>query len=81
MQVIEERLRSSKKRVCARSLRLVWNLKSRRIVVEVRDDLHREIGKLALLNDPRIYELINAIIEEALKNQQKIRTLVKRLKL
>lgn len=55
--------------------------KSRRTVVEVRDDLHREIRKLALLNDLRIYELTNAIIEEAIKDQEKIKTLIKRLKL
>lgn len=55
--------------------------KSRRTVVEVRDDLHREIRKLALLNDLRIYELTNAIIEEAIKDKEKVKTLIKRLKL
>lgn len=29
--------------------------KKKRTVVEVRDDLHREIRKLALLNDPEGY--------------------------
>ncbi|MDI6905557.1 MAG: hypothetical protein QMD13_08780 [Candidatus Bathyarchaeia archaeon] len=53
--------------------------KSRRTVVEVRDDLHREIRKLALLNDLRIYELANAIIEEVLRD--KVKALIKRLKL
>jgi len=42
--------------------------KDRRTVVEVRDDLHRELRKLALLNDLRIYVLVNAIIEEALRD-------------
>jgi len=55
--------------------------KSKRTVVEVRDDLHREIRKLALLNDLRIYELTNAIIEEFLKDRQKVKVLIKRLKL
>ena len=50
------------------------------MVVEVRDDLHREIGKLALLNDLQIYELTNAIIKEAPKDKEKIKTLIKRLK-
>ena len=54
---------------------------SKRTVVEVRDDLHREIRKLALLNDLRIYELTNAIIEEALKDGERVRALIKRLKL
>ena len=55
--------------------------KSRRTVVEVRDDLHREIKKLALLNDLRIYELTNAIIEEAVKNPEKMKLLIKTMKL
>jgi len=55
--------------------------RSRRTVVEVRDDLHREIRKLALLNDLRIYELTNAIIEECLKDQERVKALIKRLRL
>lgn len=55
--------------------------KSRRTVVEVRNDLHREIRKLALLNDLRIYELTNAIIEEAVANQEKMKLLIKKMKL
>lgn len=57
------------------------DLKSRRTVVEVRDDLHRQIGKLALLNDLRIYQLTNVIIEESLKGQDGIRVLIRRLKI
>jgi hypothetical protein len=38
----------------------------RRTVVEVSDGLHRELRKLALLNDLRIYVLVNAILEEFL---------------
>jgi hypothetical protein len=52
----------------------------RRTVVEIREDLHREIRKLALLNDLRIYELTNAIIEEALKDQEQIKALIRKLK-
>ena len=55
--------------------------KSRRTVVEVRDDLHAEIRKLALLNDLRIYKLTNAIIEEFLKDQEKVKTLIRKSKL
>jgi hypothetical protein len=54
---------------------------SRRTVVEVREDLHREIRKLALLNDLRIYELINAIIEGFLQDEEKVKALVRRLRL
>ena len=43
--------------------------RGRRTVVEIRDELHREIRKLALLNDLRIYQVANAIIEEFLKDR------------
>ena len=55
--------------------------RARRTVVEVREDLHLEIRKLALLNDLRIYELANAIIADALRDQEKMRALVRRLRL
>ncbi|MEM3090430.1 MAG: hypothetical protein QXW17_01565 [Candidatus Bathyarchaeia archaeon] len=54
---------------------------ARRTVVEVQESLHREIRKLALLNDLRIYQLANAIIEEFLKDEEKVKTLIKRLKI
>jgi len=54
---------------------------ARRTVVEVREDLHRELRKLALLNDLRIYELTNALIEEALKDEEQVKALIKRLRL
>ena len=50
-------------------------------MVEVREDLHREIRKVALLNDLRIYELANAVLEDGLKDNEKMKTLVKRLRL
>jgi len=54
---------------------------SKRTVVEVRDELHRENRKLALLNDLRIYEVANAIIEEFLKDEERVKVLIRRLKL
>jgi len=54
--------------------------KSRRAVVEIREDLHREIRKQAILNDVRIYELTNAMIEEIIRNEESVKTLIKRLK-
>lgn len=44
-------------------------VKQSRTVIEVRDDLHGAIRKLALLNDLRIHELTNAILEEALADE------------
>ncbi|MEM2968003.1 MAG: hypothetical protein QXP44_04410 [Candidatus Bathyarchaeia archaeon] len=55
--------------------------RSRRTVVEIRADLHQRIKQLALLNDLRIYELVNAIIEDALSDKEKVKVLIKRLKL
>jgi hypothetical protein len=52
----------------------------RRTVVEVRADLHQQLRKLALLNDMRIYVLANAIIEEILGDEEKVKALLKRLK-
>lgn len=54
---------------------------ARRTVVEISEGLHREIRKLALLNDLRIYVVANAIIEEFLKDQERVKALVKKLKL
>ncbi|MEM0006813.1 MAG: hypothetical protein QXR89_00910 [Candidatus Bathyarchaeia archaeon] len=53
----------------------------RRTVVEVREDLHREVRKLALLNDLRIYQLVNAIIEDYLRDGERVKALIKRLRL
>ncbi|MDH7564700.1 MAG: hypothetical protein QHH24_07505 [Candidatus Bathyarchaeota archaeon] len=54
--------------------------RGRRTVVEVRCDLHRELRKLALLNDVRIYELTNAVLEEFLRDPEKAKAAVKRLR-
>ena len=55
--------------------------KRRRTVVEIRDDLHQELRRVAILNDLKIYVFTNALVEDALKDQEKIKALVKRLKL
>lgn len=49
-------------------------------MVEVREDLHREIRKLAILNDLRIYELANAMLEDYLKDQERVKALIRRLR-
>jgi F420-0:gamma-glutamyl ligase-like protein len=51
------------------------------VVVEVREDLHRQIRKQAILNDVKIYELTNAIMEEFLKDEEHVKALIKRLKI
>jgi len=56
-------------------------LDRKRTVLEVRDDLHREIKRLALLNDIKIHELTNAMIEQSLRDQEQVRALIRKLKL
>ncbi|MCW4029499.1 MAG: hypothetical protein NWE92_07620 [Candidatus Bathyarchaeota archaeon] len=53
---------------------------SRRVVVEVRADLHKELRKLAVLNDLKIYVLVNALLEDAVGDEERLRGLLKRLK-
>jgi hypothetical protein len=55
--------------------------RNRRVVVEVREDLHREIRKQAVLNDVKIYELANAIIEDFLKDEEQTKRLIKKLRI
>jgi hypothetical protein len=55
--------------------------KNRRVIVEIREDLHQELRRLAIMNDLKLYMLVNAIIEETLNDQEKLKTLTKRLKL
>ncbi len=52
----------------------------RQRVIEVRADLHQQVRKLALLNDLKIYVLVNAIVEDALSDKARIAALIKRLK-
>jgi len=54
---------------------------SKRVVVEVRGDLHKELRKLAVLNDLKVYTVTNAIIEDYLSNEVLVKDLLKRLKL
>lgn len=53
---------------------------SKRVVVEVRRDLHKELRKLAVLNDLKVYAVTNAILEDYLSNEALVKDLLKRLK-
>jgi hypothetical protein len=55
--------------------------KNRRVVVEVSEDLHQELRKLAIMSDLKLYTLVNAIIGEKLEDEEKLKMLIKRLKL
>lgn len=39
------------------------------------------LGESALLNDLRIYEVANAVIEEFLKDEERVKVFIRRLKL
>ena len=54
---------------------------SRRVVVEIQPDLHRELRKLAVLNDLKIYILVNAMLEDYLTDEIRVKALLKRLKI
>jgi hypothetical protein len=55
--------------------------KKRRVVVEIREDLHQELRKAAILNDLKLYMLVSGVVEETLKDQEKLKTVIKKLKL
>lgn len=54
--------------------------KKRRVVVEIREDLHQELRKTAILNEMKLYTLVNAIVEETLSDQEKLKTVIKKLR-
>ena len=54
---------------------------SRRVVVEIQPDLHKELRKLAVLNDLKIYVLTNAMLEDYLADETRVKALLKRLKI
>jgi hypothetical protein len=53
---------------------------SRRVVVEVRADLHKELRKIAVINDLKLHSLTNALLQECLSDQDQIKAVIKRLK-
>jgi hypothetical protein len=54
---------------------------NKRVVVEVREDLHHELRKLAVLNDLKVYVLVNTILEEFLSDEVRVKQLLKKLKI
>ncbi len=54
---------------------------SRRVVVEVKPELHRELHKLAVLNDLKIYVLTNAMLEDYLTDEVRVKALLRQLRM
>jgi hypothetical protein len=53
----------------------------RRVVVEIREDLHQALRKTAILNELKLYVLVNGIVEDALRDQERLKMLIRSLKL
>lgn len=53
---------------------------SKRVVIEIRPDLHKELRKIAVLNDLKTYVVANAIIEDYLSDEARVKALLKRIK-
>ncbi len=51
------------------------------MVVEIREDLHQALRKIAILNELKLYVLANGIVEDALNNQERLKSLIRKLKL
>ena len=54
---------------------------SRRVVVEINEDLHRELRKIAVINDLKLHVLTNALLKDCLSDTEHVKILLKRLKL
>ena len=63
-----------------RFLRRRKNLvKASRTVVEIQDDLHGQLKRLALLNDLRIHELANTVIGDFLQDSEQVKATIRKL--
>jgi hypothetical protein len=50
------------------------------VVIEVEVELHKELRKIAVLNDLKIYEVANAILHYCLTDDEKVKTVIHGLK-
>ena len=54
--------------------------KKRRVVVEIREDLHQALRKIAIMNELKLYMLVNGIVEDTLNEQERLKNVIKKLK-
>ncbi len=54
---------------------------SRRVVVEINSDLHRELRKIAVINDLKLYTVANALLQDCLSDEEHVKTLLRRLRM
>ncbi|MCW4025331.1 MAG: hypothetical protein NWF01_09905 [Candidatus Bathyarchaeota archaeon] len=53
---------------------------NKRVVIEVEVELHKELRKLAVLNDLKIYFLANALLKDCLSDEERLKALIRQLK-
>ena len=54
--------------------------KNRRVVVEIREDLHQELRRIAIMNDLKLYMIVNGVIDEVLNDQERLKTVLRKIK-
>ncbi|MCW4017366.1 MAG: hypothetical protein NWF00_01570 [Candidatus Bathyarchaeota archaeon] len=54
--------------------------KGKRVVVEVSEEVHGRLRRLAIFNDLKLYVLVDALMEEALRDEEQVKLLIKRVK-
>jgi hypothetical protein len=48
--------------------------------VEIREDLHQELKKTAVMNELKLYNLVNGIITETLNDEERLKELLRKLR-
>jgi hypothetical protein len=48
--------------------------------VEIREDLHQELKKTAVMNELKLYRLVNGIIAATLDDQDTLKDVIRKLK-
>jgi len=51
------------------------------VVVEIHEELHQELRRIAIMNDLKLYMLVNGVVEETLNDEERLKTVIKRLKI
>ena len=54
---------------------------SRRVVVEVEEEVHRDLRKIAVINNLKLYVLVNAVLKDYVADEERLRGLLKKLSL
>ena len=53
---------------------------NKRVVIEVEADMHKELRKLAVLNDMKIYVLANALLNDCISDEERVKGVIRHLK-